>query len=124
MDVGKVAFLPCPCQEKFPSCPSYGFGGQGETGEWDSSKVTLPLALSQVCPRRPEGKVPRTPREEGSSGKATGVLTLLWRFGHFSTQAGSGAGAGCTWEGGAGDGKREVREGRSDRGHWKGEVGV
>ncbi|XP_041589068.1 sperm flagellar protein 1 isoform X1 [Vulpes lagopus] len=50
-----------------------------------------------VCPGRPEGKVPWTPREGGSSGKEAGS-SYLTRPGDPPTLAGK-SGAGCSWEG-------------------------
>ena len=56
-----------------PSCGGRVEGvGRWKTGKQGSIRITPTLALSQVCPRRPEGKVLQTPREGGSSGKETG----------------------------------------------------
>lgn len=80
MDVGKVAFACLSSQEELSS-PSFlpSFGGMGgSVGGGGEEKRTLAellyssTCLSQVCPRRPEGKVPQTPREGGSSGKEAG----------------------------------------------------
>ncbi|XP_045384973.1 sperm flagellar protein 1 isoform X2 [Lemur catta] len=75
MDVGKVAFLFLPPRRSFLlfsflTPARVGGGGGGEAGGWDSRMLTPPLALPQVYPRRPEVKVPRTPREGCSSGRA------------------------------------------------------
>lgn len=92
-----------PLRSSFlPVLPSYW---ENRTLAW----LTPLLALSQVCPGRPEGKVPWTPREGASSGKEAGS-SYLTRPGDPPTLAGKG-GAGCS------------REGRNQEGEDSGEWG-
>lgn len=66
-----LLFLP-PRRNFSPVFLSCGGRLEGKIGRKDSKRVTPPLTSSQVCLRRPEGKVPQIPREGGSSGKETG----------------------------------------------------
>lgn len=71
-----MVFTFLPSQEQLSFWPTYG-GGEGERSQEKGTpaRLTPPLASSQVCPRRPEGKAPQTPREGGRSGKKVEFLS-------------------------------------------------